>query len=87
MCDGQLMCGAYVKWPPTAVIFPKKCGRWHFENAVGRENPALQNDRVSYATKKEDGRNRLRKIRVIVQTRNFCCWKRRIILRSPQRLF
>ena len=26
--------------PPTAAIFPQKCGRWHFENAVGRENPA-----------------------------------------------
>ena len=34
------MAGGYVKWPPTGAIFPKKCGRWHFENAVGRENPA-----------------------------------------------
>ena len=30
----------YVKWRPTAVIFTQKCGRWHFENAVGREIPA-----------------------------------------------
>ena len=30
----------YVKWRPTAVIFTRKCGRWHFENAVGREIPA-----------------------------------------------
>ena len=29
-----------MKWHPTAVIFRKKCGRWHFENAVGRENAA-----------------------------------------------
>ena len=24
---------------PTAAIFPQKCGRWHFENAAGREKP------------------------------------------------
>ena len=29
-----------VKVPPTASIFPQKCGRWHFGNADGRENPA-----------------------------------------------
>ena len=28
------------KVAPTGVISPQKCGRWHFENAVGRENPA-----------------------------------------------
>ena len=30
----------YVKLRPTATIFPQKCGRWHFGNAVGRENSA-----------------------------------------------
>ena len=28
------------KWPPTAAIFPQKCGRWYFKIAVGREKPA-----------------------------------------------
>ena len=28
------------KVAPTGAIFAQKCGRWHFENAVGRENPA-----------------------------------------------
>ncbi len=28
------------KVAPTGVISPQKYGRWHFENAVGRENPA-----------------------------------------------
>ena len=32
--------GGYIKWPPTAVIFPLKCGRWYFQNADGRENTA-----------------------------------------------
>ena len=32
--------GGYVKWCPTGAIFPQKCGRWYFQNAVGRENPA-----------------------------------------------
>ena len=32
--------GGHVKWLPPGAIFPQKCGRWHFENAVGRENPA-----------------------------------------------
>ena len=32
--------GGYAYWHPPAAIFPQKCGRWHFENAVGRENPA-----------------------------------------------
>ena len=27
----------YVKYCPTAAIFPQKCGRWHFQIAVGRE--------------------------------------------------
>ena len=31
--------GGYTFTPPTAAVFPQKCGRWHFENAVGRENP------------------------------------------------
>ena len=32
--------GGYVKQCPTGAIFPQKCGRWYFQNAVGRENPA-----------------------------------------------
>ena len=32
--------GGHVKWPPTAVIFPQKCGRWHFQNADEREKTA-----------------------------------------------
>ena len=32
--------GGHVKWLPPGAIFPQKCGCWHFENAVGRENPA-----------------------------------------------
>ena len=32
--------GGYIKWCPTAAISPLKCGRWHFQNAVGREIPA-----------------------------------------------
>ena len=32
--------GGYVKWCPTAAIFPQKCGRWHFQIADGRENHA-----------------------------------------------
>ena len=32
--------GGYIKQCPTAAIFPQKCGRWHFENTDGRENPA-----------------------------------------------
>lgn len=27
-----------MKWCPSAVIFPTKCARRHFENATGREN-------------------------------------------------
>ena len=32
--------GGYTFTPPTAAISPQKRGHWHFENAVGRENPA-----------------------------------------------
>ena len=32
--------GGGVKWSPPAAIFPQKCGRRHFESAVGRENTA-----------------------------------------------
>ena len=32
--------GGYVKWCPTGAIFPQKCGRWHFQNADGRDFPA-----------------------------------------------
>ena len=32
--------GGYEKCLPTAAIFPRKCGRWHFQIADGRENPA-----------------------------------------------
>ena len=32
--------GGYVKWSPSAVIFQQKCGRWHFQIADGRDNPA-----------------------------------------------
>ena len=28
----------YIKWLPTGAIFPQKCGRWEFENAIGHEN-------------------------------------------------
>lgn len=34
------MAGGHGKEPPTAAIFQKKCGRWYFENADGREKPA-----------------------------------------------
>ena len=32
--------GGYVKWCPTAAIFPQKYGRWYFQIDDGRENPA-----------------------------------------------
>ena len=37
---GSAALDGYVKWRSTAVIFTRKSGRWHFENAVGREIPA-----------------------------------------------
>ncbi len=36
----SVAAGGYVKWHPPDAIFLLKCGRWYFENAVGRENRA-----------------------------------------------
>ena len=33
--------GGYVKCCPPAAIFPRKCARWHFQNADGRDNAAI----------------------------------------------
>ena len=33
--------GGYVKCCPPAAIFPRKCARWHFQNADGRDNAVI----------------------------------------------
>ena len=33
--------GGYMKCCPPAAIFPRKCARWHFQNADGRDNAVI----------------------------------------------
>ena len=70
--------GGHVKWLPPGAIFPQKCGRWHFENAVGRENPAKPRPLDSIS-----GLHRPRS-RMTVSARLFLClhkWMRKWIAR------
>ena len=39
--DGAAAAGGYVKCCPPGAIFPRKCGRWHFQNADGRDNAVI----------------------------------------------
>ena len=72
------MAGGYVKWPPTGAIFPKECGRWHFENAVGRENPAKSRP-VDSIWCLQRARCRMRPHRLLpISTRLFRCLQNNI---------